>query len=137
MNSNDSLIYGNDFVNNHVQVSTNSNSTWDDDYPTGGNYWSNYQGVDMRYRDFPSDLVANVWGYGWAEGGRMMMKAPGGRGAVDALMVADAMPMTAAAAPAPASPPMELAKAEAEADLHRRSRLPAHSKPSCGSCVPR
>ena len=41
------VIYHNNFIDNakHVEsyVSTN---TWDDGYPSGGNYWSDYTGVD-------------------------------------------------------------------------------------------
>lgn len=73
-----------------------------------GGWRSNHLGVDMRYRDFPSDLVANVWGYGWGYGGRRMMKAARGAMLADSLEVAAPMTaMPAAAAPAPASPPME------------------------------
>jgi len=50
------IIYHNNFINNSQQVydyswdhpqfplSTNS---WDDGYPSGGNYWSNYNGTDV------------------------------------------------------------------------------------------
>ena len=43
-------FYHNNFVNNaHLQVdSSNSTNTWDEGYPSGGNYWSNYNGTD-RY----------------------------------------------------------------------------------------
>jgi hypothetical protein len=43
-------FYHNDFVNNVKQVnigSPNSVQIWDDGYPSGGNYWSNYAGVDL------------------------------------------------------------------------------------------
>jgi parallel beta-helix repeat protein len=41
-------IYHNNFIDNGIQVLTDSfpNNTWDDDYGSGGNYWSNYTGVD-------------------------------------------------------------------------------------------
>ncbi len=40
-------IYHNNFVDNIVQTYvTSSNCTWDDGYPSGGNYWSNYIGMD-------------------------------------------------------------------------------------------
>jgi parallel beta-helix repeat protein len=42
-------IYANDFINNNINAydndPTNSNS-WDNGYPSGGNYWSEYTGVD-------------------------------------------------------------------------------------------
>jgi parallel beta-helix repeat protein len=43
-------IYHNDFINNSQQVSSNaaSRNAWDDGYPSGGNYWSNYTGVDEK-----------------------------------------------------------------------------------------
>jgi len=41
-------IYHNNFVNNAVQVSSyNSTNVWDDGYPSGGNYWSDYTDVDL------------------------------------------------------------------------------------------
>jgi len=46
--SSDNLIYHNNFVANTNQVYTeNSVSVWDDSYPSGGNYWSDYTGVDL------------------------------------------------------------------------------------------
>jgi parallel beta-helix repeat protein len=41
-------IYHNNFVNNlqHVNIQ-NTVNTWDDGYPSGGNYWSDYTGVDV------------------------------------------------------------------------------------------
>jgi parallel beta-helix repeat protein len=41
--ANGNLIYHNDFVDNTVQAnSANSVNNWDDGYPSGGNYWSDY-----------------------------------------------------------------------------------------------
>jgi parallel beta-helix repeat protein len=47
--SSDNLIYHNNLVNNSGQqvASSNSNNTWDEGYPSGGNYWSNYNGTDL------------------------------------------------------------------------------------------
>jgi parallel beta-helix repeat protein len=50
--SSDSLFH-NRFVNNSVQAaydpfSPSSSNAWDGGYPTGGNYWSNYNGSDLR-----------------------------------------------------------------------------------------
>jgi len=46
--SNNSTIYHNNFTDNGWQVNSfaPSNNTWDNGYPSGGNYWSNYTGVD-------------------------------------------------------------------------------------------
>ena len=41
-------IYHNNFVSNTAQAYTeNSASVWDNGYPYGGNYWSDYAGVDL------------------------------------------------------------------------------------------
>jgi parallel beta-helix repeat protein len=55
--SSDNNIYHNNFVNNpypvydlsrdHPEVPSSIN-TWDDGYPSGGNYWSDYEGVDEK-----------------------------------------------------------------------------------------
>jgi parallel beta-helix repeat protein len=43
------IIYHNCFVNNAIQVSIyDSNGTWDNGYPSGGNYWSDYAGTDVH-----------------------------------------------------------------------------------------
>ena len=43
-------IQHNNFVNNNVQADVNeapsATNTWDGGYPSGGNYWSNYNGTD-------------------------------------------------------------------------------------------
>ncbi|HXX88113.1 MAG TPA: NosD domain-containing protein, partial [Candidatus Acidoferrum sp.] len=45
--SSNNTLYHNNFMNNTYQVGTvNSTNTWDDGYPSGGNYWSDYTGVD-------------------------------------------------------------------------------------------
>ncbi len=42
------IIYHNNIINNDVQVySEASVNIWDDGYPSGGNYWSDYAGVDF------------------------------------------------------------------------------------------
>ncbi len=42
-------IFGNDFIANsvHVSVSNSAYSTWNDIYPSGGNFWDNYTGADV------------------------------------------------------------------------------------------
>jgi len=39
-------IYHNDFIANTLQVDANGNNIWDNGYPSGGNYWSDYTAVD-------------------------------------------------------------------------------------------
>jgi parallel beta-helix repeat protein len=46
--SSDNVIFHNSFMNNTAQFSTDtSNNTWDNGYPSGGNYWSDYTGPDV------------------------------------------------------------------------------------------
>jgi len=40
-------IYHNDFVNNTQQARAARTNAWDEGYPSGGNYWSNYKGSDV------------------------------------------------------------------------------------------
>ncbi|MGA3191806.1 MAG: NosD domain-containing protein [Candidatus Bathyarchaeia archaeon] len=48
--SSNNTIYHNNFVNNSRQVVIDyeSMNVWDDGYPSGGNYWSNYAGMDLN-----------------------------------------------------------------------------------------
>ena len=47
--SSENIIYHNNFINNTEQVRINGYSNaWDDGYPSGGNYWSDYTGVDVN-----------------------------------------------------------------------------------------
>jgi len=46
-NSNGNAMFHNNFVSNTVQVEGASYNTWDDGYPSGGNYWSSYSGFDL------------------------------------------------------------------------------------------
>jgi nitrous oxidase accessory protein NosD len=47
--SSNSRIFNNIFIDNANQAYTfdSSNNVWNDDYPSGGNYWSNYTGIDL------------------------------------------------------------------------------------------
>lgn len=51
-NSDNNTIYHNNFINNtlaHASVDAGSlGNAWNDTYPSGGNYWDNYTGVDMN-----------------------------------------------------------------------------------------
>ena len=47
--SSNNTVYHNNFMNNTYQVGIyNSTDTWDNGYPSGGNYWSNYNGTDVH-----------------------------------------------------------------------------------------
>jgi nitrous oxidase accessory protein NosD len=45
------IVYNNNFINNTQQalVASDSSIIWDDGYPSGGNYWSDYNGTDLFY----------------------------------------------------------------------------------------
>ena len=46
--SSDSTVYHNNFINNTEQVESYASANmWDDGYPSGGNYWSDYVDVDL------------------------------------------------------------------------------------------
>ncbi len=46
-NSSENIIYHNNLIDNVIQAYDNMhNNTWNDTYPSGGNYWSDYGGVD-------------------------------------------------------------------------------------------
>ena len=60
--SSNNTFYHNNFINNtlrHVLIDTTkidpSNNTWDNGYPSGGNYWSNYTGTDTNGDDLGED----------------------------------------------------------------------------------
>ena len=44
--SSGSSIHHNNFIDNVYQGSNSGSNQWDDGYPSGGNYWSDYSGVD-------------------------------------------------------------------------------------------
>ena len=53
--SQDNKIYNNKFIENDIQVNTDvSVNAWDNGYPSGGNYWSDYTGTD-NYRGTNQD----------------------------------------------------------------------------------
>ena len=48
INSRDNLIYHNSFIDNVFQATvSNSTNIWDYGYPSGGNYWSDFEGEDF------------------------------------------------------------------------------------------
>ncbi len=46
----DNYVYYNNFINNTNQASdgTDNGNQWDNSYPSGGNYWSDYTGIDLN-----------------------------------------------------------------------------------------
>lgn len=50
INSVEGQVYHNNFINNTYQayLYPSSNTTWDNGYPSGGNYWSTYKSTDIR-----------------------------------------------------------------------------------------
>jgi parallel beta-helix repeat protein len=47
----DNMFYHNNFIDNtqHVYVESDDLNVWDDGYPSGGNYWSDYNGTDANH----------------------------------------------------------------------------------------
>lgn len=57
--SNDNSIYSNDFIQNAEQVhNVQSANTWDSGYPSGGNYWSDYQ---TKYPNATEVDSSGIW----------------------------------------------------------------------------
>jgi len=50
LNSAGNTVFHNNLINNakQVYVTTGYVNTWDDGYPSGGNYWSDYTGIDSK-----------------------------------------------------------------------------------------
>jgi len=48
-------FYHNNFIYSHCVHSENSTNMWDDGYPSGGNYWSDYTGVDLYSGPFQNE----------------------------------------------------------------------------------
>ena len=53
--SHDNKIYHNDFINHQHHAYDDSYNTWDNDLPTGGNYWDDYTGNDTDYNFIGDD----------------------------------------------------------------------------------
>jgi parallel beta-helix repeat protein len=59
--SNYNRVFHNNFINNTHQVySSGSVNIWDDGYPSGGNYWSDYNGTDV-YSGFYQNETSFDW----------------------------------------------------------------------------
>lgn len=61
--NNDNMIYHNNLVGNTKQaLSLNSVNTWDNGYPSGGNYWSDYIGLDLYHGPYQSETGSDSIG---------------------------------------------------------------------------
>jgi parallel beta-helix repeat protein len=62
--SSNNIFYHNNFINNTNHVDTWEEAIWDNGYPSGGNYWDNYTGVDAN-NDGIGDMLHDIsaWGY--------------------------------------------------------------------------
>ncbi len=58
----DNHYYHNTFINNNANALTDWNNTWDNGYPSGGNYWHDYTGSDSN-NDGIGDTPKNIPGY--------------------------------------------------------------------------
>jgi multiple sugar transport system substrate-binding protein len=68
-NSSSNTIYHNNFINNTVQAYVTSGyiNFWDDDYPSGGNYWSNYADLDAHKGPGQNQTGSDgVWDHSYA-----------------------------------------------------------------------
>jgi len=50
--SNDNLIYHNNLNNTYQAVTNEAAGLWDNEYPSGGNYWSDHNGTDLFSGEF-------------------------------------------------------------------------------------
>jgi parallel beta-helix repeat protein len=67
--SENNLVYHNDFVNNTQQVRffDDSANVWDDDYPSGGNYWSDYTDLDLYSGPYQNESGSDgIWDHPYA-----------------------------------------------------------------------
>jgi len=63
--ANATMFYHNNFVGNTYQVNipgTIQPTTWDDGYPSGGNYWSDYTGTDLYHGPFQNETGSDGMG---------------------------------------------------------------------------
>jgi parallel beta-helix repeat protein len=58
LGSSNNMIYHNNFINNTYKPFDVYNNQWDNGYPSGGNFWSDYAGED-KYRGPNQDILGN------------------------------------------------------------------------------
>jgi len=62
--SKNNSVYNNNFINNENQARDECSNYWDNGYPSGGNYWSDYTGIDNyggKNQDIPgSDNIGDT-----------------------------------------------------------------------------
>jgi parallel beta-helix repeat protein len=61
-NSSDSKIFHNNFVNNTQQAFSENSNAWNDTYPSGGNFWSDYAGVDLYSSPYQNETGSDGMG---------------------------------------------------------------------------
>ena len=59
--ANNNVIYHNNFINNSHNALDYGDNTWDDGYPSGGNYYDDYTGLDTN-SDGIGDISYNITG---------------------------------------------------------------------------
>jgi hypothetical protein len=93
-----------------------------------GQWTQRYENVELRYREFPYDLVANFWGYGWAERGGVQQTRMRSAALEESVAPGQADAFNAAAPAAVA--PMKMAKAAADAKpAGGATTIPARTPP--------
>jgi parallel beta-helix repeat protein len=60
--SENNYIYHNNLLNNDINANDGGNNIWDDDYPSGGNYWSNFNEPSEGAYDDYSGANQNITG---------------------------------------------------------------------------
>ena len=64
MSSNNNAIFHNNFINNTEQTSVRAElrNIWDDGYPSGGNYWSDFSDVDLHQGPYQNETgIDGIW----------------------------------------------------------------------------
>jgi len=60
--ANNNRFYHNNFIDNTQQASYSSINVWDDGYPSGGNYWSDYTDVDLYSGPYQNETGSDgIW----------------------------------------------------------------------------
>jgi parallel beta-helix repeat protein len=54
----DNILYHNNFINGTINTLGECHNIWNDDYPSGGNFWSGYKGVD-KYSGYNQDMLGS------------------------------------------------------------------------------